>query len=335
MGDVPELGAEGSIAFVASLLPAAFLVEHAGELQIRRLIVSDPALLPSYERVAAALPPPVVLESVPRWSIAAATRIARRMAAAKRRRQTVIFFHECCWPIFDLLADAIAPSAVFCPQVTMSAFEPVHALPPPTTWASALKQQVFRFVRHKFEIYRTPQSSTDGSYDYFVTYRAYGRSVVTRPPAARRELARRNTVAPAGPPAVIFVGGTEPVADDYLRDIYASLMRVAREAGLSVRYKDHPLHRLNVPCASEEIIDAAIPVELVDTRFAVSIGVGSTGLLAVGDRKISIVNALDKMPNEARRLRVNHLRALPGGNQIEFVSDLTAVSARLRAVTSA
>jgi len=323
LDDVPEL-TEGSIAFVASLLPAAFLVEHASQLRIRRVIVSSAALMPSFERVAALLPPPVVVEAVPMGPVGSAGRIAARIWSAKRRGETVVFFHECCWPVFDLLVDFLAAPAMFFPQVTMSGFDVVDPseVPRAPTWAHRAKRALFGFVAGRFVAYRAPKQSGSGGYDYFLRYRQYPSTVRPFAIAPRLSLlARANQISRS----VLLIAGTEAVPDEELRQIYRTIIGMARDYGYRVIVKDHPLSPLNIDVGDCDVIDAFLPVELLDESFTVSIGVASTGLLAVGGRKVSLVNVLESMPPKVKRMRMQHLQALPGAAAIEFVDSLEAI----------
>jgi len=115
-----------------------------------------------------------------------------------------------------------------------------------------------------------------------------------------------------------------------LRQMYSSLMQAARDSGWSVFFKDHPMARLSldVPEGCTEI-DATVPIELVDRDFAVAVGVASTAILSVGERKLSLVRALAAMPETVKDARARHLTALPGGGAIEFPASVAAARAAL------
>ena len=311
-------------AFVASLLPARFLVERAVSLNIRTVVVVSPIHEQSYAYVAERVPG-LRVARLQGGTLRVATAIAWALLSARARRRDVVFFHECCWPVFDLLIGVVKPTGSFFPQVTMAGFDAVE---PTQVRASSgsngrAKALFLRLFASRFRVYRAPKNSGAAGYDYFPSYRRYPPSIRVFPVAAQQ-------ARPGGGPArgrvrsarVIFIGGTEvAVPDDDLRRMYEMLIQIARDAGYTVFIKDHPLSRLNINGGDACVaIDPAMPVELVDQSFDFAISVASTALLTVGDRKIAFVNALEAMPENVKQMRVNHLLSLPGGDAVEFVS---------------
>jgi len=323
-------------AFVSSLLPAQFLVQHGRSLNIDRIVVLNRIHEQSFTYVAAQLPG-VRVQRLPGGALARALSMLAILVAAKVRHRDVVFFHECCWPLFDILVGIVKPVGFFFPQVTMAGFERVGFadLPKPHGWKAWLQRQVLRAVRSRFVVYGTPRDSSDHGYTYSFAYRQYPDTIRMAPIRARPANADVPGDEVAGePPApselrVILIAGTEPVPDDELRKLYLALIDMASGEGYKVFVKDHPIARLQLPCESCTHFDPTLPIELVKERFDFAIGVASTGLLAVADRKLSILNLLDAMPDNARRMRREHLIALPGGGRIEFVASLNEVREKL------
>jgi hypothetical protein len=324
-----------SVAFVGSLLPARFLVESGTSLSVRKIVVLTEAHERSYSYVARRLSDVVVSRLSRRQP--RTLRLAAELMTAKLRCQRVLFFHECCWPQFDILVSLIRPRALFFPQVTMTGFEVVDPvdLPQASDLKSKIKRAVTRLLRPLFVIYRAPRDSGLPGHDFLFSFRKYPLSVRVFPVGYRMDDRIAMELPPhedSGPPKVILIGGSEPVPNDYLRTIYVRLIEMARSEGYHVCLKDHPIHRLDVPAGACEIVDPALPIELVESRFAFSIGVASTALFAVGDRKISILSALDAMPDDVKGFRRKRLlsQATTTRDQIEFVSDLDEVRRLLR-----
>ena len=324
-------------AFVASLLPARFLVQHARSLNINRIVVLNRIHEQSFTYVASELPG-VRVQRLRGGAVAAALSLFSILLAARIRRRRVVYFHECCWPLFDILISILKPEGLFFPQVTMAGFERIGYadLPQPEGWKARLQRLVLRATGDRFVVYRTPRDSSVHGYAYCFAYREYPDTISVAPIAAQSSNAEPTPWEVSGRPVegrkpqVILITGTEPVPDNDLRKIYLALIDIATGEGYKVFVKDHPITQLRVPCETCTHFDPSLPIELVKDRFDFAIGVASTGLFAVGDRKLSILTLLDAMPDNARRMRRKHLIALPGGERIEFVAGLEEVRELLR-----
>lgn len=322
----------GAIAFVASLLPASLIVEQGRELGIREIVVLNETHEQTYRHVADRLDGVQVSRLNPN-PLLAALAVARRFIAARRRNHRVVFFHECCWPAFDLLIAAIKPRGAYFPQVFMSpGYERIELSDwqPAPGWKSRLRRLVLSPVIHNFEIYRSPKLSGETGYGYYLSMRQYPETVDVHPVASRRSGPPATVAGSPSPRSVLFVVGVESMPDDALRRVYARLIAAAQAGGYSVAIKDHPIYGLGIDCDSCEHIDSKIPVELLGRDFDFAIGIASTGLLAAGRRKISIVRGLADMGVEIRQMRVDYLESLPGGADVEFVESLEDVEGLLR-----
>ncbi len=321
---------------MVSLLPAGFVTAYGTALNISRIIVLNPVHEQAFAHVARRLPG-VTVQRLMGGAIGAALSLLALLLAAKLRRRRVVFFHECCWPLFDILVGVVKPRGRFFPQVTMSSFEQVSLadLPKPSGWKAWVQRQVLRAVGNQFVVYRTARDSADHGYNYSFSYRQYPDTIEIAPVGARpagteRAEADRGEPTSSRALTVLLITGTEPVPDDDLRATYLALIDVAIAEGYAVHIKDHPLAKLGVPSAACIHVDPTLPIELITERFAFAIGVASTGLMGAGDRKLSILDMLNSMPDEARRMRREHLLALPGGDRVEFVADLASVRTALR-----
>lgn len=309
----------GSILFVASLLPARFIVQHAATLRVREIVVLNAIHEQSYAYVARRLDGATVTR-LPGGMVWSSVGIVVRLLLAKIRGQSVTFFHECCWPVLDLAVAVIRPSGSFFPQVTMSGFDVIEPgeVPPPARWSRRFQFLLLRTVLDRFIVYRAQKQSGAAGADYFFAFRRYPPSIAVFPIADRSNSAERGRETDARD--VLFISGTEAVEDDYLRRVYLEMIQAAQREGYGVFIKDHPIYRLNVPVDAGVVIDPAMPIELIEQRFTFAVGVASTALLGVGRRKISIVNALDEMSDDVKRRRISHLKSLAGGDRVEFVS---------------
>jgi hypothetical protein len=330
----------GSIAFVASLLPTRVVVKNGASLNVQEIVVLNKRHEQSYTYVARLIPG-VAVSRLRGGSVRMAISIAAKLLMAKALRRRVIFFHECCWPVFDLLISVIRPAGLFWPQVTMDMFQAITAadLPKPVALGHKVKQRLFTLFVNRFVIYRAPKDSGADGYNYLFAFRRYPDAIRTVPIDQRVSRASplpgtqpRVACAPADEYQVVLIGGREPVADEYLRGIYRRLIGIAQAEGYKVFLKDHPIHSLNVRCDSCVTIDPAMPVELVEQRFAFSIGASSTALFGIGDRKLSILNLLDTMPADVKRHKRDCLFSQfdRDAERIEFLSSLEDIQRILR-----
>lgn len=321
-----------AIAFVASLLPASLIVKRGRELGIREIVVLNVVHEQTYRHVAGRLDGVRVcrLNANP---VLAALAIAQRLLRARWRDQRIVFFHECCFPVFDVLVAAIKPRGAYFPQVLMSpGYERVATedIPPARGWRQRLRRVLLAPVIGQFEIYRSPKLSGEGGYGYYLSMRHYPRTINIHPVGSRDGGPPAGTGGSASPRSVLFVVGIESMPDQALRKVYGRLIAAAHAGGYAVTIKDHPIYGLHLDSDECEEIDPVIPVELLDRDFDFVIGIASTGLLAVGRRKVSIALGLDEMPPEIRQMRVDYLQSLPGGHSVEFLDSLESVEDLLR-----
>jgi hypothetical protein len=326
-----------TVAFVGSLLPARFLLERGVELNVYRIVVLNRTHQRSFEYLSRHIPESRV-SRLGGGQLVAAALLAGHLVAAKLMRRRVLFFHECCWPLFDLLVSAVRPRGLFVPQVTMDGFDTISVdeMPPSASLIRRLTVAAFKPWLRSLIVYRAPKDSGEQGYNYLLAMRTYPRSIEVSPLARRPDPGggrpAHEPIAPGAVPRILLIGGTEPVPDEDLRRLYTTVAEIGRAEGYDVSFKDHPIHSMGFegkPCA---VIDPALPMELVTERFAFSIGVASTAIFGVGDRKLSIMNLLEAMPEPVRQLRRERLLSHPDSDpgRVEFVADLEALGRILR-----
>lgn len=328
-------GSPLTTAFVVSLLPARFLVRHGRLLNVSRIVVVTRVHEQAYAHVASRLPGATV-QRLRGGPLLGSLQLVAQLMVIRARGRRVVFFHECCWPLFDVTVGLLRPSGLYFPQVTMSSFEAVDfsALSAPRGLKARLQRFVLGVLRNRFVVYRTEDSPGRG-YTYRFSYRQYPASIAVAPVGQRPwdagpdepEAVNR---ADAEGLKIILVTGTEPVRDEDLRAAYRAVIEMAKAEGYQVFVKDHPIAKLAVSGDDCIHLDATMPIELVTDSFDFSIGVASTAILGAGHRKVSILETLSAMGFEAKRSRREHLLALPGGDRVEFVSDLASVRALLK-----
>ena len=126
---------------------------------------------------------------------------------------------------------------------------------------------------------------------------------------------------------IIILCGRDIVADKELIKIYKEIIDIANSLGFMCYLKDHPsaIARLNVQNVLAEVIDPAMPVELLEDDFALAMGVASTGLLHFTTRAISIIKFLPNCEEETKNRRIAHLESMLDGKKVHFPENLEEI----------
>lgn len=317
-------GGRPATAFVASLLPAAFLVKYADHFNVTRIIVTSAIHEAAFAHVAARLNG-VAVQRLRGGAFSQAISLLRIVLGIRIRGQRVLFFHECCWPALDLAIDIARPQGWFFPRVTLASFDEIGfaELPVVAGWAQKIQRRAIWLLRRRFRFFKTYQDSSTEGFVHRLAYRRYPSTIETNDVGAEPIVTdtRRSSNA-RGSRQIIIVAATEPVPDDEQRQLYRAIAEVAAAEGYGVAFKDHPTSPLGFAAAGVQVIDSTIPIELLADDFDVAVGVASTGLLSVGDRKVSILEMLPSMAPAVRQSRREHLSALRGGDRILYVQNL-------------
>lgn len=326
-----------SIVFAGSLLPVRYLLEYGDALHVKRIVVLNRTHQRSFEYVAQRLPGASV-SRLAGGPLLSSLMLAAHLMWAKLRGRRVVFFHECCWPVFDLLVSRLRPRGLFVPQVHMNGFETLAdgELPPTTSLSRRIAFVLFGWALRDFIVYRMAKDSAEPGFNYYFSMRSYPDTIEVAPvwrPAGRRD----EPLTSDTEPRVILIGGTEPVPDATVRDLYSLVTEVAVGEGYAVFFKDHPMHGIKFEHADCTVIDPARPMETITEGFAFSIGVASTAIFGAGARKISIMPMLEAMPAAVREVRRTRLLSHPesDADRLEFIDNLDLLRQVLREARSA
>ncbi|MBN1548082.1 MAG: hypothetical protein JW902_15630 [Syntrophaceae bacterium] len=306
------------IAFVASTLPVQFIYKKRDELNINKIIISAKMFEESYKYLQDKLPF-VKLSVVPNNLIIHFCYLAYRITLAKLTTKEIIFFHECGWPIFDLLVKVIKPKGLYSPQVKLTSFSAV--IDEKKEPQRGFKKNLFKWIFKKyFMLYKGKE---DGGENYYYVWSARNYPASIKVSNGHYSfIATEGKIPDKAEKRILFLLGREPVQDDRLISIFDSIGKIAQKKGYEIVIKDHPrpAARLNFKPDGCRIIDPAQPVELLDEVFDYVVGVASTGLIAFPNKAISVINLLDEMSPTDKEKRISHLVNLSGKDKLIFLN---------------
>lgn len=308
------------IAFIASTLPVQFIYKNRNELNIEEIIIVSKTFEESYMFLQDKMPL-VKLSIVPTYLIFQVCYLAYKIIFVRLAAKEIIFFHECCWPIFDLLVKFIKPRGLYCPQVKMTSFSPV--MEDEQKQLCGFKEIFSTWLLKKyFILYKAKKDGGEG-YDYFWSMRNYPLSIIISNEYYSFVVKDKKTLDKINK-KILFLIGREPVQDDSLCFIFNSLCIIAKSHGFAIAIKDHPrpAARINFKPDGCRIINPAQPVELLEEDFEFVVGVASTGLLAFPGKAISVINLLAEMSQEDKEKRISHLQNLPGWDRLIFLNKI-------------
>ncbi len=243
--------------------------------------------------------------------------------------QTLFFFHECCCPIFDLLVKLIKPNGHHYPQVTLQSFESIpESSMPATRMHKALRMlQLHRF----FNYYRGEADNGDG-YFFVQSLKEYPENIQAHCIDSSRKLLKCKQPSFEDLDAtnrVLLLCGRDIHSDHTVDALYRSVVDLAIKHGYECDIKDHPAEfaRLNFKDDRGSVIDPAIPLELIPDKYALVVGMGSTGLLHFSEKGVSMLHIPSGASASSIARRVAHLCSLPGGQSIKFPGCLEELDA--------
>ena len=244
--------------------------------------------------------------------------IALVLLKVKYCRGRVVFFHECCWPIFDILHNIIGPNSDFRPQVHLSSFvrlsydEYMDGKP-------AWKDIFFRLIglRSRFNFWI---ADTDNNMRFkCVSSREYPKNTVLHSVNSRRASPSHLLSNQSKCGNVLFLLGRDACPDMVCRQVYFKAVDVMNSYGYLCYFKNHPSKssQLILPYIEGTIIDPDLPAELIDIDFSWVVGIASSALAYFGLRSVSLVN-LAIIDSDARRNRKTHLESLDPNGDIHY-----------------
>jgi len=305
-------------AFVASTLPALFLQEKAS-LDIVRVVTKSPDLKYIYDKVSNTLNIQAVktASNTPYGVL----KLGYYLLVAKVTGVTIVFFHECCWPIFDILLSIIKPVAEYHPQVLLTQFKEI-SFSEYLESESFLKFMVFKLLRYENRFRFFVADNDEGMTFKCLSYRSYNKRVTIYRPY-RQSHQYQNTRLSHNinirHRTILFLVGKDACSSEILISTFIRAINYCTDKGHRVLIKDHPStsSRLNLEVSNVVNIDPDIPAELVYSDFDLVIGLATTALAYFGRRSISLINLLE-LPHNVRERRIANIKSLDKCESISF-----------------
>lgn len=322
-----------AIAYVASTLPLSLLDKKLEEWNISEVVLQGAAHHASYLYLQKRHPGVKIRVLAPGFFLNF-LELAWLLLIVKVLRKRLFFFHECSCPVFDILTRVFRPLGHYYPQVTLASF----VLVSPGEVALTKVQKLIALLQMEswFDYYRGDGDGNDG-YFYVQAAKYYPATVVSHEIGESRAIiaAAQDQLPESPTEKKIIILCARDISDDAsLSNVYVKVIDVAISMGFACYLKDHPAKhaRLNLQHVKVIEIDPALPLELIDTNFALVVGVASTALLHFSERSISILKLLPGIDDDARDRRMAHLVAMPGALQIQFPEDFAELERILSSV---
>ena len=309
-----------SICFAVSTLPASFIKLQADALGIKKVVVVSKPLLQSYATIRQKNPK-IKLSLVPKGFLFLAAYLFFTIVLARITNTKIVFFHECCFPMFDILVKMIRPDGMFFPQVTMTGYERVSYEDFPRGKTEKLLS-IFN-LEDLFTYYRGSSVGSDG-FDFALSSKSYPESIAVYDSFFSRDLLNANKTVKKLKRKIVFLVGKSMVLDVHQVDLYKELIRMSISLDFECYVKDHPnpKFRLNMDSDAVVVLDPLVPVEMIDDDFSVVVGTSSTGLLNFGDRAISLIDVISEITPEDVVYLKDHFYQVDPKNLINFIRNI-------------
>lgn len=312
-----------AVAYVASTLPIALLDQCVRDWGVSRIVIHGRSHFAAYQYFQQRHPK-VALRVLPDSSVLKILCALFVLLEIKLTKGRIFFFHECCCPFFDLLVKLIKPNGHYYPHVTLHSFVQVPASLVPRTITHSLIG--FLKLDHLFT-YHKGEADNDMGHFFVQAIKSYPRSIHVHRIDEREDLLRRRASAgnyASSENRLLILSGRDVQADETVELLYRQVVEIAARHGYVCAIKDHPAeyNRLYFRDRRVEVIDAAMPVELVLDRYRVVVGMGSTGLLHFSKKAVSLLRVRSSSNAGSVARRVAHLCSLPEGKCIRFPDSL-------------
>jgi hypothetical protein len=305
-------------AFVASTLPALFLVNNIEKNKITRIILRKKIHYESYLYIQKKFPN-IQIELIEENVIKELFYIALILLNVKINKNKIIFFHECCWPILDILINIIKPNGLFVPQIHLFVGQyPIDFLnlPPPSSWSGWCKRKIFTQFENLFKIYDF-KNSVDGAANFALSCNKYPLTIKKIDLPIFKY--GKNNLSKNHIRNVILLTGTHLVEKHELIKLFNEIIKILKKEKYTIYIKDHPTDRLNYSFDDCINIEASMPIELINIEIDILISISSAVLSRIGNTRISILHLLNTMSELDKKNTKLFLEKLPEYNEINFV----------------
>jgi hypothetical protein len=299
------------IAFVGSTLPAAALSKQIESGEITKIYVSHKKFIESYLMLIKHAGVSIDIEDASDGSkVGRFLKLLAILHKIKKNKAKIFVYHECCWIWLDICIWIIKPHGIYRPQANLQfMFRPVNSskffykhLP----FIMATQYSVLRFL---FRFGYAINDHKDGII-FAPIIRKYPRSIITEtcteitPSSKGKDSIKGNRL--------LILSGSDCASSEEMISIYTAIALKAMSMDYKVAIKDHPNQnsRLNFIFQESEIINPALPVEIMEDNYSLVVGTASAAMAIFGSRAISIANLLGSMSCEDKIQRINYIQSL-------------------------
>jgi hypothetical protein len=299
-----------TIAFVASTLPVEFLRKNEKKLNIEEIILNHNGIYESYSifeaKIIKILKPKILSQIF---------YIAYKLLEIKIRKKRVIFFHECGVPIFDILVKIINPKGDYYPHTNMNGYKKI-------SYEEMRINKLIKLIeliklKDQFNYYEDLKYA-DGKKIYTMSMKLYPCNIKINSIVETWEQKKNNSKEYIKSNRILILTGRDYIEDKELKKLLNEIIDFIISIGIICDLKKHPIDGIDIIRNDVNILDSQIPVEIMENIYINIIGVSSTALLHWPKKSISIINLLNKMDEETKKIRKNYLMNLPGSEFINF-----------------
>ncbi len=322
-------------AFVASALPARFLLDNFLSLKITRLICGSKELKESFQFLKEKFPE---LEILSMSSIAEDKKASFLLDEVEVSKSSIVIFHECCWLDLDVAILKVQPVVEYFPSVTLDGWRKLSLgelsfsnllLRLIVEKNKNILRLIFLSIRYKtsFDFYEVEQDDGEVN-NTFET--ALKESKVIHLKKSQKCLESRALSKKISPELhsknIAFIIARDVIEDKLQIEMFLKIINICKSFGYDILIKDHPnpINRLNLKEVGDEISPLS-PFEIFEEPYFIKIGLFSTVLAFDPKNSISIANLFIPAPLGFKERR-QHLLSIPGGDQIKFINNLDDIT---------
>ncbi len=258
----------------------------------------------------------------------------------------ILVFHECCWPILDILLILSRSNVSHKPIVTLNGYRFLKN--DETSFIAWFKF----FSNHNF-INRLLKSISSSFFSIFFHHAECtddGGNTSLRIPVLKEKFKRgwiasspyhssnqnlkliHNQSNEIKSPInnVLILCATEPIDNLTQIQIYNKIIDLFVRNNFSISYKDHPRMnaRLGLKNSLATEINPLLPSQLFNQKYDIVIGAFSTSLIEVrGIKRTISIGKLINLPESVYFERIRHLEPFIGFKNIDFIDDLNELLA--------
>ena len=316
-------------AFVASTLPARFLLDNFLSLKISRLICGSESLRSSFQFLKEKFPEVEILSVHSIYN----ERGLSLLEEVQKSKPSIVIFHECCWLELDEVIIKVQPVVEYFPSVTLDSWRKLASreLGYLKLCQKLLFQKnintlklIYYSFRYKedFDFYEVDADNGIKNKSFQVALKESrilnlqksNKCLISRK-QSKRISSKENSKT------IIFIVATDVVENKIQKEIFYKIKDICEKFEYKILVKDHPNlnSRLNLIDVGMPI-SPYIPFEVFEEPYFIKIGLFSTALNFEPEHSISIADLFP--PVEEFQDRRKHLLSIPGGHKIKFIKNL-------------